>query len=224
MQCQITVFFRICDDLFCRSSSFFVIPSSRTVPTSKFFFILFQFLSTCLFTELVFTPHVWLIHSFFYVQVDYIQSHSFHLPREKLAERAKIALCQICDVSACYWLKSLIHIHQIREFSANHAVCRKWRRVVVVPKIKRCSTLEEIRPLNYKEKQQIRGSVFIMKKRWALLSKTLTFSSFSELNESNFLGKRVDTCWLFHLRAFQLDVRLSEVVCLCEGCKWNIFL
>ena len=112
MQCQITVFFRICDDLFCRSSSFFVIPSSRTVPTSKFFFILFQFLSTWLFTELVFTPHVWLIHSFFYVQVDYIQSHSFHLPRDKLAERAKIALCQICDVSACYWLESLIHIHQ----------------------------------------------------------------------------------------------------------------
>ena len=105
-------FFRICDDLFCRSSSFFVISSSRTVPTSKFFFILFQFLSTCLFTELVFTPHVWLIHSFFYVQVDYIQSHSFHLPLDKLAERAKIALCQICDVSACYWLKSLIHIHQ----------------------------------------------------------------------------------------------------------------
>lgn len=78
----------------------------------QIFFILFQFLSTCLFTELVFTPHVWLIHSFFYVQVDYIQSHSFHLPLDKLAERAKIALCQICDVSACYWLKSLIHIHQ----------------------------------------------------------------------------------------------------------------
>lgn len=54
-----------------------------------------------------------LLNSFlFYVQVDYIQSHSFHLPLDKLAERAKIALCQICDVSACYWLKSLIHIHQ----------------------------------------------------------------------------------------------------------------
>lgn len=78
----------------------------------QIFFILFQFLSTCLFTELVFTPHVWLIHSFFYVRVDYIQSHSFHLPLDKLAERAKIALCQICDVSVCYWLKSLIHIHQ----------------------------------------------------------------------------------------------------------------
>ena len=90
---------------------FLLSPRVAQCPQANFF-ILFQFLSTCLFTELVFTPHVWLIHSFFYVQVDYIQSHSFHLPLDKLAERAKIALCQICDVSACYWLKSLIHIHQ----------------------------------------------------------------------------------------------------------------
>lgn len=65
----------------------------------------------------------------------------------------------------------------------------KRRRVVVVPKIKWYSTLEERKPLNYKEKQQIRGSIFIMNKRWALLSKVLTFSSFSELNESKLLSE-----------------------------------
>ena len=112
MQCQITVFFPNLRRFVLSIFQFFCYLLESHSAHKQIFFILFQFLSTCLFTELVFTPHVWLIHSFFYVQVDYIQSHSFHLPLDKLAERAKIALCQICDVSSCYWLKSLIHIHQ----------------------------------------------------------------------------------------------------------------